>query len=66
MDIIIFSLQNLMLVDFSCQLILFIGDAIMLGTFKLGDEVLDMLVLGDKFVGHGAYGDFVLYDSHEC
>ena len=49
-----------------CQLLLFIGDPILLGKFKLGDEVLDLSVLGAIFIGHCTDGDFILDDSHEC
>ena len=30
----------------------------------MGDEVLCQSVLGDIFIGHGADGYFILYESH--
>ena len=52
--------QNMILISIFYQIILFIGDPIWLGGFKLGDEVLDLSVLGTIFIGHGADGEFVL------
>ena len=51
---------------FFCQILLFIGYPILLGILKMGGEVLDMLVMGAIFIGHGADGDLILDDSHEC
>ena len=34
---------NMMLIDVFYQILLFIGDPILLGRFKFGDEVLDRL-----------------------
>ena len=56
----------MMLISVFYQILLFIGDPILLGGFKLGGEVLDMSVLGDIFIGHGKYGNFILDDIHEC
>ena len=36
------------------QILLFIGDPILLGRFTLGDEVLDLSGLGAIFIEHGA------------
>ena len=47
------------------QILLFIGYPILLGGFKLGDEVLDLTGLGVIFIGHGADGDFILNYRHE-
>ena len=55
-----------MLIDILYQIILFIGDPILLGRFKLGDEVLDVSGLGSIFSGHGADGDFILYVICDC
>ena len=60
-----FPPQNLMLITFFYQLLLFIGDPILLGGFKLGDEVLDMPGLGSIYIEYGVDGDFILDDSHE-
>ena len=58
-------LQNLMLVSVFYQLLLFIGDPILLGVFKLGDEFLDLSGLGAIFFGHFADSDLILDDRHE-
>ena len=58
--------QNMILIAVFYQLILVIVDRILLGGFKLGDEVLDKSKLGAKFLGNGADGDFILYDISEC
>ena len=59
-------LQNLMLIAVLYQILLVFGYTILLGGFKMGDEVLDQSGLGAIFVGHDADGDFILDDSHEC
>ena len=59
-------LQNLMLIAVFYQILLFILYPILLVGFKLGDEVLDLLELGDIFIGQRADGYFVLDDNHEC
>ena len=43
---------------------LFIGDHILLSGLKLGDDVLDMLVLEAIFISHGVDGELILDDSH--
>ena len=58
-------LQNLMLVSVFYQLLLFIGDPIFLGVFKLGYEFLDLSVLGAIFFGHCADSYLILDDRHE-
>ena len=65
-EMIKLTLKNLMLITIFYQLLLVIGDPIFLGGFKMGDEVLYQSGLGDVFSGHGAGGDLVLDDSHEC
>ena len=62
---ITFPPLNLMLIAVLYQLLLLIGVPILLGAFKMGDEVLDHSVMVAIFVGHGKYVDFILYDSHE-
>ena len=47
------------------QIILVIGYPILLGIFKLGDEVLDQLRLGAIFIGNGVDGGFILYEINE-
>ena len=56
--------KNLMIIAVLYQLLLVIGCPILLGGFKLGDEVLDQWGLGAIFIGHGMDGYFILYDSH--
>ena len=65
LEMITFPPQNLMLISFFYQLLMFIGDRILLGGFKLGDEVLDLSVLGVILIEHGTDGDFILYVRHE-
>ena len=65
LEMITFPPQNLMLISFFYQLLMFIGDRILLGGFKLGDEVLDLSVLGVILIEHGTDGDFILYGRHE-
>ena len=47
------------------QIILVIGDLILLGGFKLVDEFLDQLVLGAMFIGYVADGELILEYIHE-
>ena len=54
-----------MLIDVFYQILLVIVYTILLGGFKMGDEVLDQLVLGFIFLGHGVDGDLIFYGSHE-
>ena len=54
-----------MLIAVFYQLLLVIGNHILLEGFKMGDEVLDQSGLVDIFVGHGVDGDFILDDIHE-
>ena len=54
-----------MLISILYQLLLVIGDPILLGRFKMSDEVLDHSVMIAIFVGHDKYVDLILYDIHE-
>ena len=54
----------MVLIAVQYHILLVIGDHILLGGFKLGDEVLDQSGLGAIFIGNGADGDFILDDSH--
>ena len=47
------------------HILMFIGDPILLGGFKLGDGVLGLSVLGDIFFGNIVDADFILDDIHE-
>ena len=60
-----FPPQNLILIYVFYQLLLVIGYPILLGGFKMGDEVIDQSGLGAIFVVHGVDGDSVLNESHE-
>ena len=57
--------QNLMVISVLYQIFLVIGDPILLGRFKMDDEVFDQSVLGAIFLGHGADVDFILQKIHE-
>ena len=48
--------KNLILIAVLYQLLLVIGDPILLVRFKMSDEVLGQSVLGTIFVGHGVDG----------
>ena len=56
----------MMLISVFYQLLLVIGDPILLGVLKMDDEVLDQSGLGAIFIGHSADGDFILDYSYEC
>ena len=66
MDISTRRPQNMIMIAVFYHVLLFIGYPILLGGFKLVDEVLDMLVMGAIFIGNGTDGNFILDDSHEC
>ena len=55
-----------MLIAVFYQISLFIGDPILLGGLNLVDEILDLLGLGDIFIGLGVDGELILDCSHEC
>ena len=61
-----FPSQNLMLISVFYQSLLFIGDFILLGGFKLGHEVFDLSILGAILFGHGADEKFISGEIHEC
>ena len=47
------------------QLTLILGDYILLGRFKLGDEALDISGVYAKFSEFRSDGDFIFYDRRE-
>ena len=55
-----------MLIYVFYQILLFIGDPILLGIFKFVEYILDPSGLGAVFIGHSTDGDFILDDRHEC
>ena len=57
-------MQYIVMIAVFYQIILVIGDNILLGGFKICNEVLDQLVLGAIFVGNGADGYLILDDIH--
>ena len=54
-----------MLISIFYQIILVVRYLILLGGFKMGDELLYQSVLGDTFFGHSADGGFDLDYSHK-
>ena len=58
--------EPLQWITFFYQILLVVGDPILLGGFKMVYGVLDQLVLVSISVGHGVYGDFILDNIHEC
>ena len=56
---------NLMMIAILYQIILVIGDSVLLGGFKLGDEFLYVYCVDAKFVEWRSYGYFILYYRHE-
>ena len=65
MEIRKFPLRNLILIAVFYQILLVIGDPILLDGFKMGDEVLDQSGLQAIFVGNGVDGYFILDDRHD-
>ena len=47
------------------QILLFLGDSILLGIFKLGDQLLYMYGVEEKVYKQILDGDFILDDGHE-
>ena len=45
---------------------MFLGDYLLLGGFKLGDEVLGVFDVNAKFVECRYDEDFILFEIHEC
>ena len=54
-----------MLIAVFYQIIMVIGYPILLGVFRMGNDVLDQSGLGAIFIGSGTDGDFILCYSHE-
>ena len=55
-----------MLISVFYKLLLILGDSILLGRFKLRNEVLDDLGIYADFTGCIYDGELILYDTHEC
>ena len=56
---------NMILIGISNHIILILGDSILLGRFKLGDEVLDVYGVDEKIVECRYDECFILYERHE-
>ena len=57
---------NMMLIYVFYEFLLFLGDPILLGRFKLRCEFLGLSVVDAKYLGCRADGDFILDDAREC
>ena len=57
---------NLILIAISYQVIIIIGDSVLLGGFKLGYEVLCVFNVDAKILECRCDVDFMLYVKHEC
>ena len=56
---------NMMLIYIFYHIILIIGESVLFGGFKVGDEVRDVFGVDGKFVEFISDEDFILYDRHE-
>ena len=56
----------MILIAVLCKLIIIIVEYVLLGGFKLGDEVLDVSDVDAKFAGFRSDGYFIFDDRHEC
>ena len=54
-----------MLISISYHIIMILGDSILLGVFELGDDVLDVYGVDEKFVELVYDEDFILIHRHE-
>ena len=54
----------MILISFFFLIILFLGDSVLLGGFKLGAEFFNFSVVNAKFAGCRFDGDFILDDIH--
>ena len=57
--------ENLILISVFYQLIMFLGEYVLLGGLDIRYEFLDVSGVGNKFEGLIYGGDFILYDRHE-
>ena len=55
----------MMLIEFYHQIILILGESVLLGEFELGYEVLDIYGVDAKILECRSDEDFVLYERHE-
>ena len=58
-------LGNMMLIAISYKIILIIGGSILLGVFRIGDEVIRDFGVYYKYVECRFDEDFMVYDRHE-
>ena len=54
-----------MLISIFYLIILILGDSVLLGEFKLGDEVLDVYGVDAKYLKFRSDEDFIFYGRHE-
>ena len=56
---------NLLLVAIYYQLILILGESVLLGGFQLGEDLIDVFCVEKTFVEYRSDENFILYDRHE-
>ena len=54
-----------MLIYISYHIIMILVESVLLGGFKLGDEVLDVYGVDAKYLEYRSDKDLILYDRHE-
>ena len=55
----------MVLIEISYQIVLIIGDSLLLGGLELGDQFFGVYGVYDKFVKCRSNEYFILYDRHE-
>ena len=59
------SQEKMILIYIFYQIILIIGEYVLLGGLKLGYEVFDVYVVDAKYIEYSSDEDFILHDRHE-
>ena len=54
-----------MLIYIFYQIVLILGESVLLGGFELGDEVLDVYGVDAKYLKFRSDEDFIFYGRHE-
>ena len=57
---------NMIWIDIFYQIIMILGDSVLLGGSKPGDKLLYIYGMDSKFVEFRSGEDFIFYDRHEC
>ena len=57
---------NMTMISVLYNILLIIGDPILLGRLKLGDDVLDLSGVDAKYSGFRVDGEFILNSANEC